>query len=90
MKSRTSLLIALFTLVCAVSVPPLRADESAPKEKHVSKRVLKKYDKDGDGKLNAEEEAAWKADQQKAKEERAAKKKAKTDAPDAAKDDAGK
>lgn len=33
-------------------------------EKPVPPEVLKKYDKDGDGKLSAEEKAAWKADRE--------------------------
>lgn len=40
----------------------LRAEGSEKKaEKPVPPGILKKYDKDGDGKLNEEETAAWKA-----------------------------
>lgn len=67
----------MFALSSALAVPAVWADESGAKEKKVSKTTLKRYDKDKDGTLSAEEEAKWVADKEKAKEKRAEKKKAK-------------
>ncbi|HWA84765.1 MAG TPA: EF-hand domain-containing protein [Opitutus sp.] len=88
MKSKRLVFIILLALTGALAVPAVRADDSAQKEKPVSKRILKKYDKDGDGKLSAEEKAAWEADREKAKADRAAKQKAKKES--AGTDAAGK
>lgn len=46
------------------------ADDAAPKKakKELSADVIKKYDKDGDGKLSKEEMQAYRADQKKAKD----------------------
>lgn len=78
MKTKRFLVTCLIALVGAVAVPVVHADDSAPaKEKKVSKTALKKYDSDKDGKLSAEEEAAMKADKEKAKADRKAKKEAK-------------
>ena len=49
------------------------ADDDAPKKekkpkKELSADVIKKYDKDADGKLNKEEMQAYRADLKKAKE----------------------
>jgi hypothetical protein len=78
MKTKSFLVICLLALAGAIAVPVVHADDSAPqKEKKVSKAALKKYDTDNDGKLSAEEEAARKADREKAKAERKAKKEAK-------------
>lgn len=71
MNKRTLIAITVLALAGAFTLPAVRADDSAPKDKPVSKSALKKYDKDGDGQLNAEEEAAMKADREKAKEKRA-------------------
>lgn len=73
MKSHRFFFITLLALTGALAVPVVRADDEAAKDKPVSKQALKKYDKDGDGKLNAEEEAAMKADREKARQERAEK-----------------
>jgi hypothetical protein len=47
------------------------ADDAAPKKekakKELSAEVIKKYDKDGDGKLSKEEMQAYRADQKKDK-----------------------
>lgn len=72
---RKSIFVAILLALCgAVAVPAVGADEGKPKkERPPSKSALKKFDKDGDGQLNAEEKAAWEAD----KAEKAEKKKAK-------------
>ena len=77
MKSKLVIATVVFALSSALAVPAVWADESGAKEKKISKTTLKRYDKDKDGMLNAEEEAKWVADKQKAKEKRAEKKKAK-------------
>lgn len=67
------------------TAPMVRAqdDQAAKKEKAAERKakrdadLLKKYDKNGNGKLDADEEAAVKADQEKAKAERAEKKEKK-------------
>ena len=43
------------------------ADPAAPAKKNnkPTAEEIKKYDKDGDGKLNKEEKAAWQADKKK-------------------------
>lgn len=59
---------ALLGLALFASTAALRAEGSDKPEKKAEKSVpadvLKKYDKDGDGKLNADEKAAWKADRE--------------------------
>ena len=79
MKTKTFIVTILLALSGALAVPAIRADE-ATKEKKPSKKVLEKYDKNHTGVLDPDEEAAWKADKAKAKEEREARKKAKEDA----------
>lgn len=73
MKHKTIVAITLLALSGALAVPAVRADDGA-KEKPASSRDMKKYDLDKDGKLSADEEAARKADKEKAKAEREAKK----------------
>ena len=53
----------LLGLVLAIIAPVALRAESSEKsaDKPVPPAVLKKFDKDGDGKLNDEEKAAWKA-----------------------------
>lgn len=77
MKTKYVTLSILLALFGALAVPAVVADESGTKEKKPSKTALKKYDKDKDGALNAEEQAAQDADKAKAKEKREAKKKEK-------------
>ncbi len=71
--------ISLFTLVCTMVVPAVRADEkseaAATRKAQREAEVLKKYDANQDGKLDDTEKAAKKADKEKAKAERDAKKK---------------
>ena len=59
------LALALAALTLSVSA----ADDAAPKKakKELSAEVIKKYDKDGDGKLSKEEMQAYRADQKKDK-----------------------
>jgi hypothetical protein len=82
---KTASKIILFTTLLALAglfvTPAVRAqaDDMAKKEKaeKKSKREaenLKKYDKNANGKLDADEEAAMKADMEKAKAEKKEKK----------------
>lgn len=76
MKKKLAMII-LFALSSALAAPAVWAEDSGAKEKEYSKTTLKRFDKDKDGTLNAEEEAAWNADKEKQKMKRAEKKKAK-------------
>lgn len=80
--------VVLFTSLLALAglfvTPVVRAqgDDAAKKEKAEKKakreaEELKKYDKNGNGKLDDDEKAALKADQEKAKAEKAEKKEKK-------------
>lgn len=85
MKKLTSKLV-LFTSLLALAgmfaTPVVRAQgEDAAKAEKKAKReaeMLKKYDANKDGKLDDAEKATMKADQEKAKAERAAKKEKKS------------
>lgn len=57
----------LFAVIVALSVPSLAtaAPEGKPDAAARKEAMLKKFDKDGDGKLNDEEKAAMKAEWQK-------------------------
>lgn len=63
---------ALLGLALFASAAALRAEGSDKPEKKAEKpvpaEVMKKYDKDGDGKLSPEEKAAWKADREAEKQ----------------------
>jgi hypothetical protein len=63
MNTQASLVRAgLLGLALSLSAIGARAEESAkPAEKPVPPAALKRFDKDGDGVLNTEEKAAWKA-----------------------------
>jgi len=81
MKTKSLLLASVVALFGAmIVVPSVRADdEPAAKPQHEKKigpRILKKYDKNGDGVLDEQEKAAWEADKAKHREERKAKKEA--------------
>ena len=56
-----------FAVIVALSVPSLAtaAPEGKPDAAARKEAMLKKFDKDGDGKLSAEEKAAMKAEMQK-------------------------
>ncbi len=76
MKNKSFIVMILLALLSVAAVPVVSASEDG-NEKKPSKTTLKRYDKDKDGVLNAEEEAAWNADKEKAKAKRAEKKHAK-------------
>lgn len=66
MKKITLLVLA----VSAISTLSLRAaDDAKPARPKPTAEEIKKYDKNGDGKLDKEERAAWNADKKKAKKE---------------------
>ena len=71
MKKLTILCIA-FAMVAPLSLSA--ADDAKPKaKKSIPAEDMKKYDKNGDGKLDKEERAAYKADQKKEKGEKGKK-----------------
>lgn len=72
MKSTRFTVMILLALSGVLAVPAVRAEE-AVKEKKVTKTTAK-YDTNNDGVLSAEEQAAMKAEKEKAKAERKAKK----------------
>ena len=83
LASKLTLLAGALAIACMFTVPVVRAqDDAAAKAKAEKKakreaEILKKYDKNGNGKLDPDEEAAYKADQEKAKAERKEKKEKK-------------
>jgi hypothetical protein len=68
MKKLMLLTVAIATIT-TLSLPA--ADDAAPKKakKALSADVIKKHDKDGDGKLNKEEMQAYRAEQKKEKKD---------------------
>lgn len=75
MKKSASKLTLIATMIAAAfvfAVPANAADdaEKAAKKKKAEEAALKKYDKNKNGKLDPDEEAARKADQAKAKEKK--------------------
>lgn len=76
MKTPVSKLIlaaSLFAVACAFTLPTVQAAddaEKAAKKKKKEEADLKKYDKNGNGKLDPDEKAALEADVKKAKEEK--------------------
>ena len=76
--SKIALIVGALAIACMFTVPAVRAANDAEKAAKKAKRDadnLKKYDKNGNGKLDPDEEAAMKADQAKAKAETEKKKK---------------
>jgi hypothetical protein len=73
--------LLILTAACILAAPLFAAEgdtgaaKKEKKEPQVTAEVLKKYDVNKDGKLDATEEAAWKADLAKAKAEKKAEKK---------------
>jgi len=70
---RITLVAGLLALFGSLAVPAvLAADRKAPtaKTKKISKKDLKKYDKNGNGKLEPSEKAALKRDAAKAKKKK--------------------
>lgn len=51
----------LAAALCLISAPALRAEDAKPAADKPLSAAQKKFDKDGDGKLNDEEKAAYKA-----------------------------
>ena len=80
LTSKITLLASLLAVACMFTTPVLRAqgDDAAAKAKAEKKAKrdadnLKKYDKNGNGKLDPDEDAAMKADMEKAKAEKKGK-----------------
>jgi capsule polysaccharide export protein KpsE/RkpR len=78
LSSKVTLLASVLAVAGMFIVPAVRAaDDDAAKAEKKKKKMeadLKKYDKNGNGKLDADEEAAMKADMEKAKAEKKKKK----------------
>lgn len=76
--SKLLLIASMFAVACAFTVPVARAaDDDAAKAEKKKKKMeadLKKYDRNANGKLDPDEEAAMKADQEKMKAEKKKKK----------------
>ncbi len=76
--SKVTLLASVLAVAGMFIVPAARAaDDAATKAEKKAKKDaadLKKYDKNGNGKLDPDEEAALKADMEKAKAEKKKKK----------------
>jgi hypothetical protein len=69
-KNNSMKKITLLTLAVAMlaGLTLTAADDAAPKKNKPTAEEIKKYDKNGDGKLDKEERAALNADKKKAKE----------------------
>lgn len=74
--SKLILIVGMFATAFAFTVPVANAadDEKAEKKKKKAEADLKKYDKNANGKLDPDEEAALKADVEKQKAEKKKKK----------------
>ena len=74
--SKLILIAGLLATACMFTVPTVSAadDEKAEKKKKKAEADLKKYDKNANGKLDPDEEAALKADVEKQKAEKKKKK----------------
>src|SRR5262245_48897302 len=75
--SKLTLIAGMLAIACMLTVPAVRAaddDAKAEKKKKKAEADLKKYDKNGNGKLDPDEEAALKADVEKQKAEKKKKK----------------
>jgi hypothetical protein len=66
MKKLTMLIVAIATIT---TLSLRAADDAKPARGKVSAEDLKKYDKNGDGKLDKDERAAMRADKAKEKKE---------------------
>ena len=76
--SKFILIASLFAVACTFAIPTVQAAddaEKAAKKKKKEEADLKKYDKNANGKLDPDEEAARQADMAKAKAEKEKKKK---------------
>ena len=77
LSSKLTLLASVLAVACMFTVPAVRAaDDAAKAEKKAKQEAadLKKYDKNGNGKLDPDEIAARDADREKAKAEKKKKK----------------
>jgi hypothetical protein len=87
LPSKVTLIASMLATAGMFITPVLRAADEMPdkapkaeakphkaKEPKVTEEVLKKYDKNSNGKLDPDEEAAWKADLAKARAEKKKKK----------------
>jgi hypothetical protein len=75
--SKLILIASLLAVVCALMVPAVNAADEAKKSEKKSKKAeadVRKYDRNGNGKLDPDEEAARRADVEKQKSERKRKK----------------
>jgi hypothetical protein len=75
--SKLTLIAGLLAVACMLTVPAVQAADDAEKAAKKAKKAdadLKKYDKNANGKLDPDEEAALKADVEKQKAERKKKK----------------
>jgi hypothetical protein len=75
--SKLTLIASLLAVACMLTVPAVQAADDAEKAAKKAKKAeadLKKYDKNANGKLDPDEEAALKADVEKQKAERKKKK----------------
>ncbi len=64
---KLTLLMVVISMVASLSLSA--ADDAAPKKpREIPPEVLKKYDKDGDGKLSKEERAEMRKDRQPKKD----------------------
>jgi hypothetical protein len=73
LSSKITLLASVLAVAGMFTVPAVRAADDAEKAAKKAKRDadnLKKYDKNANGKLDADEEAKMKADMEKAKAEK--------------------
>jgi hypothetical protein len=73
LSSKVTLLASVLAVAGMFIVPAVRAADDAEKAAKKAKRDadnLKKYDKNANGKLDADEEATMKADMEKAKAEK--------------------
>ena len=69
------LITGMLALACMFTVPALQAaDDKAEKKAKKAQADLKKYDKNANGKLDPDEEAALKADVEKQKADKKKKK----------------
>ena len=82
---KLSVLLGVIAIACRFALPmlhaqndPAKKEKAAEKKKQHDAEVLKKYDKNANGKLDPAEEAAMKADLEKARAEKKEKKDEKT------------
>jgi hypothetical protein len=75
--SKLTLIAGMLAVACMLTVPAVHAasdDAKAEKKKKKAEADLRKYDKNANGKLDPDEEAARKADVEKQKSEKKRKK----------------